>query len=269
MAPSSKGRTWDNEDKTVQKSTAAGAKSEPAVEDDGFENDEDYQVISKKRKRDSSADSGEVPAPAKKSLRMSTQVETPTMAANSRDKDMEDKKVSAEPVAEVMDDSAVEVLQEENTDTQPSGHVSDSDWLRSRTSRLLGLLDDDEFDDGQDVQATSRDNSKIESLKPVNRRQSTSSHGSDVPNTSTQGVRQAPLDQTMHPPDSLPPKDDQPVNTTPLEEPGTGRIFIRNLPYSSTEAELSTHFSGSGKIEEVRTTLSCRCEILFAVMITR
>lgn len=109
--------------------------------------------------------------------------------------------------------------------------VSDSDWLRSKTSRLLGLLDEEEqaeFDSRPQEKPTS----------PV----------------------EAP---TAPKPDPI--MNDAPQNKGEAEEPeqapeqdanidlirNSARLFVRNLPYDTTEADLEPTFVSFGRIEEV------------------
>lgn len=118
-------------------------------------------------------------------------------------------------------------------------HVaSDEDWLRSRTSRLLGLQDDDEalmprapFVEHGNVAASS------EMQQP--------SPSGDVAEAATQAelepVREA----------------DQKTVTPPADRGeadfGSGRLFVRNLAYTATEEDLRSTFETSdfGPVEEV------------------
>lgn len=112
--------------------------------------------------------------------------------------------------------------------------VSDSDWLRSKTSRLLGLLDEEE-------------QAEFDS-KPVEEKAA------------------SPVEPQARA-DSRPEKDSMPQDTKEQEDEETGevpendpnvelirssaRLFIRNLPYDTTDTDLEPSFAPFGKVEEV------------------
>ena len=113
--------------------------------------------------------------------------------------------------------------------------VSDADWLRSRTSRLFGLIEDD------DVQHTA------------------------LPQDSTRG--DAGLSESR---DLFKEKEEGTVSDGALETHSkvewpafektnawSGRLFVRNLAYTITELDLRKHFEdrGFGSIEEVSSEL--------------
>jgi len=131
------------------------------------------------------------------------------------------------------------LLQSTNNPKVAGAHVaSDEDWLRSRTSRLLGLLDDDEalmprapFVEHGSIAASS------DMQQP--------SPSKDVAVAATQAelepVREA-NQQTVTPPADRGEAD-----------VGSGRLFIRNLAYTATEEDLRNTFESSdfGPVEEV------------------
>lgn len=122
--------------------------------------------------------------------------------------------------------------------------TSDEDWLRSRTSRLLGLVADEDSD--------------LELNRPKNLSE-------DLQSTVAQ--REA-ISTEMIPPD-LGIKADGNVNTidgeefegdtTTIEERNlhNGRLFLRNLSYSATESDLRDYVEGNGygELQEVRQSL--------------
>ena len=120
--------------------------------------------------------------------------------------------------------------------------ASDDDWLRSRTSRLLGLVDDDDV-------VASQSNSIIDDpQKMAHPKSSEVSRTGPPSNTSAysnQGVEKLP--------------------NTPSEMADTSRLFMRNIPFSVTENDIWQHFEcqGHGPIEEVKISTSLYCYEFF------
>ncbi|KAL4989503.1 hypothetical protein BDW68DRAFT_156435 [Aspergillus falconensis] len=115
--------------------------------------------------------------------------------------------------------------------------VSDSDWLRSKTSRLLGLLDEDEQ----------------ETFAPP------------VPVTSHTPVTQPNVEQPGAESPEKPSVDDLAKAPTAAEVDTnieniriSARLFIRNLSYETTELDLEPVFSPFGKIEEIHVAFDTR-----------
>lgn len=118
-----------------------------------------------------------------------------------------------------------------------AGPVSDADWLRSKTSRLLGLLDEDEqaefeqqkFEEPTESPLRSNDESRNAAIEHIE------------PQTAT--------------------NDDDAAQTTPEEDQNidlireSTRLFVRNLAYDTTEADLQPLFAPFGKTEEVGAPL--------------
>jgi len=193
MQPPSKAKTWKNEQ------TQDVDEAMPLVEDvtHGAEppeggSDDEYQVVSKKSKR--------ALEPSKKPARD-----------------------SGRPVA-----NSEHAQPPENK--QKPGPVSDADWLRSRTSRLLGLEDD-----------------KDESAKP--------------PVEDEDGLPSDDV-QRKDTPKSPEPRGDEHNGQDVDEEgqgdtdenaaPATGRLFLRNLSYDVSEDDLRSRFQSFGSLQEVR-----------------
>lgn len=117
-------------------------------------------------------------------------------------------------------------------DPQPQEPVSDADWLRSKTSRLLGLLDEEEQAEFDAKAQQKADEQKADASKeaeaepdqtPVSR------------NTEDKGTDEIEVD----------------VNINLIRS--SARLFVRNLPYDAKEADLESFFAPFGKIEEVST----------------
>ena len=113
--------------------------------------------------------------------------------------------------------------------------VSDSDWLRSKTSRLLGLLDEDEQVDFAPPAQTS-------SAAPV------SDMDVDTPAESTEQLTANGPAKATEP---------QEVDTNIENIRISARLFVRNLSYDTEESDLEPVFAPFGKIEEVRFSLFC------------
>ena len=114
------------------------------------------------------------------------------------------------------------------------GPVSDADWLRSKTTRLLDLTDD------VSSRLTMADS---KSSTPAVAQPS----ATNIPAQAQDDVAEAKPEQS----------------TTEREEAiekiaSTGRLFVRNLSYSATEGDLRQHFSRFGDLEEVCTS-NCLC----------
>lgn len=112
----------------------------------------------------------------------------------------------------------------------PEG-ATDDDWLRSRTNRLLDLMDPQ--DSVSAVQAPSQ---SAASNPPV---------GVQAPEESPDGTADAPeVDSCKNPETAL----------SLVEK--TRRLFLRNLSYAATEDNIRDFFSTFGNLEEVKAPLS-------------
>ncbi len=107
--------------------------------------------------------------------------------------------------------------------------ATDNDWLRSRTNRLLDLMEP------EDILATG---------------------SGGLPTTTSSEVTE--ITTVAQPPS----QDSEPIVEEVIEEEekpdpvieaikSNGRLFVRNLPYSATEDDLRAHFAPFGALEEV------------------
>jgi multiple RNA-binding domain-containing protein 1 len=135
------------------------------------------------------------------------------------------------------------------TDTPPgmNVNVSDSDWARSRTSRLLGLLDDDEEEDtgtgaATAAQQSGEDDSEEESPKARPTLPKMGEAASSLPSPPAD----APLEEESKPE----------VNDNPNLVRTSMRLFVRNLPYNAKAADLESEFASFGHLEEVSKVLN-------------
>ncbi|KAI2474655.1 Multiple RNA-binding domain containing protein 1 [Pyrenophora tritici-repentis] len=198
--PPSKTSLWANGDEQLNEApiaTADEAVPEVAVPED--ESDDDYQVISKKPKI--------APEPAASVPIQPKPAEQPPPEPQAQDID------GGEPMEDIQEAPAAE-----------QGPVSDVDWLRSRTNRVLELVEDDEVP----------------------------SVGAVAPQAS---VPQPPVARKALPevveaqPEPEQPTEEHPVVAAPDEEDKireTGRLYLRNLHYGVTEDEIRQQFSKHG-----------------------
>ncbi|KAF5130618.1 Multiple RNA-binding domain-containing protein 1 [Metarhizium anisopliae] len=134
-------------------------------------------------------------------------------------------------------ENKAEGIDSEMTDQGPSATgATDDDWLRSRTNRLLDLVDPDDLASGavlNPVDATTEQDMENDRL---------SSHSSDevTPGTTT---------------------DVATSKETATEDAAsaisrTSRLFVRNLPYSATEDDIRETFDKFGTLQEVHLPLT-------------
>ncbi|KAI1138254.1 RNA-binding domain-containing protein [Hypoxylon sp. FL0543] len=118
--------------------------------------------------------------------------------------------------------------------------ATDDDWLRSRTNRLLDLVDD------EDVVPTAAPSADTPAV-PSNQEQqpevvdATVDEDRDMDDPSPQSDIDEPEAETR----------DQALETVRR----TKRLFVRNLPYSATEDDLKSYFKQYGDIEEVHVPM--------------
>jgi multiple RNA-binding domain-containing protein 1 len=197
--PPSKNSIWANGDGQSGQATVAPAEEtvpEIAVSEDEGE----YQVIAKRSKL-----SEPTPTPAVPEL---TPIETEPEVAGI-DEVMQD--VQEAPAAE-------------------QGAVSDADWLRSRTNRVLELVEDDE-------------------MRPIIAPVTTAL----TPQATVEPVTPHVVEAAPEPHPQSPAQDEH--DAAQAEEDKirvTGRLYLRNLSFDVTEDELREQFSKHGELEEVR-----------------
>lgn len=200
MQPRSKTNVWANEEAHLDSDAAPAVLPQEGVEVPAGESDDEYQVIPKKVKTAQPEPTAVVPAAE----------DTPMVDANN----------GQEPEAMVVEDSP-------DAATAEQGPLTDADWLRSRTNRVLDLVEDDEDDPPPGITRPSPP-------KPVN--------------TSDKQVEQ-PV-QT-----SNKDKAEEDVPAVLSEEDKirqTGRLYLRNLSYEVSSSELREQFSKYGTLDEVR-----------------
>ena len=211
MQPLSKSRIWENQDAAVaQASAQANLKAENTVVQEA-QSDEVYENVPKKRRKERKSEDKDV-APAETSVPLqgaSTEARTiPT-----------DLDLSQEAPQEPFDKSLV---------------ASDADWLRSRTSRLLGLVDDNDLQITAPSGETPTDTTGLSEVPELVKEGS-------VSETRVQMDKEVQIEEDV--------VEDQAA--------GNGRLFVRNLTYTTTEEDLRKHFEveGLGVIGEVSQEL--------------
>ncbi|KAL9600800.1 MAG: hypothetical protein Q9219_002938 [cf. Caloplaca sp. 3 TL-2023] len=211
MQPASKSRTWANEEPTGIKS----GQQDLAIEADD-------QAISVNQGSDAEVYQ-EVPTKKRKAQK-------------------EQSEVSIVPTEVVPDIRPPELVRSDadagdtpTTKGPETPPTTDDDWLRSRTSRLLGLIDDDDSISPN----TATDNAEPQGGQPSTSAAESSRLGSgDAGNPSDADVLR---------------KDDQTADESNGTANATNRLFIRNLPYTATEGDICQHLERHqlGKFEEV------------------
>jgi multiple RNA-binding domain-containing protein 1 len=205
QAPS-KTNIWTNGDShfggpvAAAESTAEAAVVPVPVPED--ESEDDYQVITKKPRTASEAPK----APASSE---------PIAGAASTEMGADE----ALPQEDAVD-------HDDGPPSQDRGVVSDIDWLRSRTNRVLDLVQDDE--------QPSLEMPEPEPAPQLGRATSPSAAGQPVEAVQP-SVQQAEIDPS--------------TEMDKIRE--TGRLYLRNLHFDVTEDEIREHFSKFGRLEEV------------------
>ena len=210
--PKSKRKAWDSMD-----GAGSGANQVTVVPnvDKKDASDGEYETVPKK---------------AKKTVPMSEQ--EPAAAPNLDT----GKKENQAPLLDRSEQSHATV---EINEAEAKPSVSDSDWARSRTSRLLGLLDDEEEKEPLSSAAphpSSPDRSKIELTSTGAQRPALTEAAASIPTP--------PADENIEAPDNE-------TDTDPTGVRSTMRLFLRNLSYDVTQAALEAEFAPFGALEEV------------------
>lgn len=212
MKPKSKKKAWENEQNLeLQAADESSGRTEVQVE--AAQSDDEYEEVPKKAKR------------RKSESKETTREIDPTQQTTPEVLETEPVEDAAEPDTEASKES------------QPA--VSDSDWARSRTSRLLGLLDDEEEEDEGAQERMQVDSDDVDDEAP------------EEGGAKTQ--------QLMEPESSIPtpPSDVQDEDLAPSVDPkveavrSSMRLFVRNLPYGVKGEDLEAEFESFGNVEEV------------------
>ncbi|KAK0933325.1 Multiple RNA-binding domain-containing protein 1 [Friedmanniomyces endolithicus] len=196
--PKSKRKAWENEAVEGHAQTTGNADGEDRKDMADGQSDAEYEVVPRKAKRV---------------------------------KAQEESKATSVPVEAV----PLIVHEEPAEDAIPKPTASDADWARSRTSRLLGLVDEDEE---EVMQRNERLSADMEDSPPPATRDSEPQQAPD--NTAHTSAERAATSTTV-------PEIDIPST----ESQGTNRLFVRNLPFNVQEDDLTAEFEPYGELEEV------------------
>ncbi|KAL8703481.1 MAG: hypothetical protein Q9201_003324 [Fulgogasparrea decipioides] len=123
--------------------------------------------------------------------------------------------------------------------------ATDEDWLRSRTSRLLGLIDEDD-ESSAPKETLDADKTPKGEVRPNLADGSSSASSSGSVQLNGEDAQRARSDTL--------PISDQIQDSAEA----TGRLFVRNLPYTTIDDDLRQHFEqvAHGHIEDVHLPVS-------------
>ena len=211
MEPPKKSKTW--KDEILDETSVDDSKLHKAVVDSNTDSEDEYQSLKKSKRR---TDQDQQTVDGADLSNDAVVEEEPTS------KDEDPRKV---PRAE--DGSG-------NQDqTQDQAPQSDAEWLRNRTSRLLGLLEEDE----EEHHLPKHDDARSES-----------SEADSVDKNETKAEEQAKETNSEH---------EELVDTEPTVDADeeavrkSKRLFLRNLPYNVNEDDIRESFMTFGHLEEV------------------
>jgi len=224
--PKSRKKAWEAEGIEAPAENAATTEEGVSHAVPEAQSDHEYEAVPKKVKR------------AKRDEGPPAAVEPQSQEASDTLEDGARK----ESEMEVDSEAAAVHIDAENKPT-----VSDADWARSRTSRLLGLLDDDE-----EEAMTSKPQRDVESDKSEDELDA-------YPQQTIEPEKAEDAANSM----PTPPSDDHQPTTKPSTSDADAvrlsmRLFVRNLPYDVQRDELQAEFANFGNLEEV-----CVLEIPF------
>jgi multiple RNA-binding domain-containing protein 1 len=224
LMQSGKTRTWANDDTMA----APSADSTPVINQPTQDNSVAEEVPSQPKK-----------ARIEESLPVaSTQEPEPEPMAVEQSEEDGNEDTSAQEDTPAQDGQGEE----------EAAPASDMDWLRSKTSRLLGLLDEDEqaefeerkVDKPVESRSSPMDESRSAAIEQI------TSQPEPEPVTNVDETVDEPADEEEKETEISP---EQAKNIELIRD--SARLFLRNLSYDLKEADLHPLFSPFGKIEEV------------------
>ena len=200
------------------------------------ESDDEYEDVPSRRKKE---------AQKKEANRESHTFESaPPKDSRVRPSEVQHPHPVPEPAEENSQDVAEEPpIPATTAATTTPAPTTDDDWLRSRTNRLLDLVDDDD-----DIPT------------PIPFHPGPTEAQDFVGGEDKEAEKPEKLDKEPSPE----PMDIEDPPETDVKEPDdniiesirkTSRLFVRNLPYVATEEDLRKHFEQYGNLEEVRRPL--------------
>ena len=217
MQPPSKSKTWANEENARTEATSIVIAQEVPTEKESGQSDQEYEHVPKKRKR--------------------------SQDSEPRPKGIPEHSVET-AIAPVVEHGPPGIISADVEGDEAMSHVpesqaaptSDADWLRTRTSRLLGLVDDDhDTTPSTNAQMDIDDKVEVEDEHVIMQPSKMSDAGSQT--------EKEPLNDTSVANDTAKIAEDESLSS--------GRLFIRNLSYATSEDDLRAYFGSYGHVSEV------------------
>ena len=194
------------------------------------ESDDEYEAIPSRKGKQVAETQSEKPYNASSQTKAMTQ--KPELGSSDKPE---------EPEPEIMAEGDQETV---GAAQKAAATTNDDDWLRSRTNRLLDLMDPDDLPQQRpDAPVTSLPNPIPDDRPKQN----------ESVDEIVEGVTPTSPDQAATETEAVP-------DTLDLIR-RTSRLFVRNLPYGATEDDIRDCFEKFGAIEEV-------CDISFGDVVT-
>ncbi|KAJ5920225.1 hypothetical protein N7516_011083 [Penicillium verrucosum] len=224
MGSSSKTRTWANDDEMIKPAVdTVPVINQPAQE-------EEIQELPSHRKKAKTE-------------------ELPTVVEPEQPEPM---------VIDKTEEDEVQETPEQDNSAEPeveAAPVSDADWLRSKTSRLLGLLDEeeqDEFDQHKAALPTTTTTAvPTKAASPASSDDESPQRDEESRTAAIEKIAPNTTDV-----DSITEGTPQDPNIELIRN--SARLFLRNLAYDTTESDLQPIFERFGKIEEIHIAFDTR-----------
>lgn len=210
MQAPSKIKTWAVESLTNASEEPPAKIQAIEAPGSGAESDDEYVAVPKKAKRKEASSKSVLPPEADAAA---VPVQAPALVDSSNPNE--------------------EVSNPRNIVSQ--GLVDGDDWLRSKTSRLLDLMDPEEIK-AQTAKSAPADDDNAMDIDQI----SVDNGAADEPASVEETPRIAPEEEATQ-------EEDPTLDAIRAN----GRLFVRNLPYSASEDDLREHFAKYGSIEEV------------------
>jgi multiple RNA-binding domain-containing protein 1 len=196
------------------------------------ESDDEYEAIPSRKGKEVSR------AQPEKAVNPPSRVQAVT--AKNKEAESTHEPERSEPETMVVDDEATA-----GPAPKASAVANDDDWLRSRTNRLLDLMDPDDL---PQERIDTREASVPEPTPDDRPKQK------ETANETGEGVTTTDLEHTATETEAAVPDSLDLIRRT-------SRLFVRNLPYGATEDDIRECFEKFGAIEEV-------CDISFGDVVT-
>ncbi|KAM3514011.1 hypothetical protein MY11210_002328 [Beauveria gryllotalpidicola] len=212
---------------TAVESSGALAQPDSALVPDGESDDEYVKVPSRKEKvRKVDHATGETGVAQVIPVRNST---------SSR----ETASIPADGVAGALPGSSAQGSEPAYESADVAMDATDDDWLRSRTNRLLDLVDPDDISHVVPIEKAECDSLAAQEV----------GNDKETPHSEEDGTHdgQEPL-----------PQQGQDKDSAAEAISRTSRLFVRNLPYSATEDDLREEFEKFGGVDEIHLPINAQ-----------